>query len=257
MEDNKELTKKELAEMGKRGYKLEGVEPATFDSNVSTKLITSRKLAHEIAKFFFAMTEDVAGCIIDVNKLTNRVSCWLYLQNNKFDYEKNKFKAVLQSNQIARNSSIIDAYTNTYRAQNTLMSLTDDAKATFEEFLWVDAPRGQKQDGTKFPRWNQIYTEKTNNHDPYGINPAAVYNYGVVELDPTRILAKIYGEKASENAYFEYAIFINTIIGMQDVNYPNYLLSIMRANGETISKVASEVGFSMQNDLGFVTPFAP
>jgi len=257
MDDNKEkeLTKEELAELGKSGWKLTGVEPAKFESNVNTMLVTSRKLAHDFAKFFFAMSDDVAGCIIDVNKLTNRISCWLYLQNNKFDRKGKKFKAVVQSNLVARTSSIIDVYTNTYRSQNTLMSLTDDAKNVFDEFLYGDAPRTPKQGGKWVPQWNRIYAEKTENRNPYGINPAAVYNYGVIELDPTRILAKMYGEKASENAYFEYAILINSVIGMNNVQFPNYLLNIMQANGETINKVASEIGFSMQNDLGIVTPF--
>ena len=74
MEEKKELTKEELAELGKSGWKMTGVSPATYESNVNTLLITSRKLAFEFAKFFYAMTDDVAGCIIDVNQLTKRVS---------------------------------------------------------------------------------------------------------------------------------------------------------------------------------------
>ena len=134
------------------------------------------------------------------------------------------------------------------------MTLTDDAKSVFEEFLYGDAPRSPKGQ-TWVPVWNRIYSEKTENRNPYGINPAAVYNYGVIELDPTRILAKIYGEKASENAYYEYSIMINNVIGIHDAQFPNYMLSITQANGETISKIASEIGFSMQNNLGIVTPF--
>ena len=254
MEEKKELTKEELAELGKSGWKMTGVSPATYESNVNTLLVTSRKLAFEFAKFFYAMTDDVAGCIIDVNQLTKRVSCWLYLQNNKYDHKSKKFKAVVQSNLVARTSSIIDVYTNTYRTNNTLMTLTDDAKSVFEEFLYGDAPRSPKGQ-TWVPVWNRIYSEKTENRNPYGINPAAVYNYGVIELDPTRILAKIYGEKASENAYYEYSIMINNVIGIHDAQFPNYMLSITQANGETISKIASEIGFSMQNNLGIVTPF--
>lgn len=255
MAEEKQLTDKELAELGKSGFKMTGVEPAKFDSNINTKLVTSRKLAQEFAKFFFAMSDDVAGCVIDVNRLmNNRVSCWLYLQNNKFNPNGNKFKAVVQSNLVARTSSIIDVYTNTYRSNNTLMTLTDDAKNLLEEFLWADAPRTPKGGNKWVPIWNRIYSERTENRNPYGINPAAVYNYGVVELDPTRILAKIYGEKSSESAYYEYGVAINSVIGMHDVQFPNYLLIISQGNGDTINKIANEIGFSMQNDLGIVTP---
>lgn len=251
--EEKKVSREDM-EVGKGLFKLDNVTPAKFEANVTMKLTTSIKLARQFAEFFYSMSDDVAGCIVDIDQMTKRVACYLYLQNSKFTNEK-KFKAVVQSNMAVRGSSIIDRYTNTYKAQNTIMSLTDDAKNVFQEFLPFSAPRKNKGGNVWVPIWEQIYSEKVENKNPYGINPAAVYNYGVIQLDPNRILAKMYGEKPSENDYFEYEVFPMYVMGTYGVQFPNYILSISQGNGETIRKVCNEIGFSMQNDLGIVTPF--
>lgn len=251
MEEKKELSQRELAEIGKSGYEITGVTPDEFQANIKARLVTSRRLAYEFAKFFYQMTDDVAGFLVEMDALNKRIVAWVFLQNNKFSNE-NKFKAVIQSNQVVRGTSIVDVYMNTRREQSAYMTLTDDAKNVFDQFLFDDPGIRYNKNGKWVPKWNQLYSEKTNNRNIYGNNPNSVYNFGVLPLDPRKILAKMFGEKASETDYFEYTI--TPRIALPGGSYPNILLDIQQANGETINETANEIGWQTQNELGFVTP---
>lgn len=255
-EKEKKVITREDKEIGKSNFQLEGVKPIQFRDNEANCFILSTTLARDIAAFFYDLTEDVVGALVQVNQ-AGKLSVDLFLQNNAFK-DENKFKAVIPTATEVRSSSIVDQMRNVNSAKNAMLALTDDAKAVFEQFLFFEAPR-KKIGNLIVPEWNKIFFERPVCKNTFGINPSAVATYGIVTIDPERVLAKMYGEKCSDKAYYQYKLMIigiaNNRFTTGGVAFPNYSIKISRYNEENVRRNSQEIGMNMNNDLGFITPF--
>lgn len=253
---NSEPTREDK-EMGKSNFTVAEVRPIAFRANEENCFILSDTLAREIASYFFELTDDVVGALIYINQF-NKVACDLFMQNNRFK-DENKFKAVIPTATKVRSSSIVDQMRNVTSAQNAMLALTDDAKSVFEPFLQWEAPRKKINANLIVPDWNRIFFEKPAQKNVFSVNPNAISTFGIVSLDPERILAKMYGEKVNEKAYFQYKLVVlgvaNNRAIMNNVAFPNYNIKISRINEENVRRNSQEIGMSMNNELGFVTPF--
>ena len=244
-------------ELGKSNFVLQEVKPIGFRANEENCFILSTTLAKDIASFFYELSDDIVGALVYLNQY-NKVAVDLFMQNNRFK-DGDKFKAVIPTTEQVRSSSIIDQMRNVTSAKNATLALTDDAKAVFGDFLPLEAPRKKITANQIVPEWNKIFFEKPAQKNVFGLNPNTISTYGIVTLDPERVLAKVYGEKCSEKCYYQYKLIVigiaNNRYSTGGTAFPNYTLKISRFNEENVRRNSQEIGMNMNNDLGFITPF--
>ena len=254
------VTDVEKKKLGMSDFSYE-IEPQELDSNIESLMIDSFSLGREVNKFFKLMTDDYVGCKITLDN--NSVVCTLFFQDNPIADNSDKFKAVIPSNVINKaHGSIIDIVNSAYNPNRHSLTLTEDAKKVFKDFIpfrhYVTFDKLFDDKGNVI--WNKIYSETTIRNQFGGFSVNKPYTYGVLVIDLTRWLAKIYGEK-SGNDYYQYEVsvvrnimnpFATNFSGFY-ANNTKYLLNVTRYNQETIKKLALENNIiPTGNELGII-----
>lgn len=208
------------------------VDPIEFDHQCQTKYVTSLDLAQMFNAFFKSCLEDYEGCFlapkpgnIQNNETMVELSVYLTKKNNGTSSEGKIISLVDLARDIdVSKANMIQRINNiNNRAASKLYRIEEDSKKFFESLAYQG-------------KWDEKFAI-----EQVDANNRNVVLVKILNLDPVKILKKIYGAKV-DGEEFEYRLTAVKIAGPN-----NYMLKIDRLNENNMKALAAKIGYVQPN----------
>ena len=226
-------------ELGRGGAEIVVSAPMEFNPNKIEKAIMTTDLEKQIGSMFKSICDDTVMTLVRVAE-NGKLIVELFFQAEPYDKNNlgKKFKAVIPHELEARSGNTVDSLKMLGRSKTSVLSLTEDAKRNLADLVLSE----HCDRNTRKVNWNLVYSERFDYRDVFenGTPKRITYNYGVVILDPARVIARLYGEKNPNGAYYQYVIEGITVRGVKEcsngVKIPIYQMKVSRLDREAIDK---------------------
>ncbi len=208
------------------------VDPIEFDHQCQTKYVTSLDLAQMFNAFFKSCLEDYEGCFlapkpgnIQNNETMVELSVYLSKKNNGTSSEGKIISLVDLARDIDVNKATPIQRINNInnRAASKMYRIEEDSKKFFESLAYQG-------------KWDEKFAI-----EQVEANNRNVILVKILNLDPVKILKKIYGSKV-DGEEFEYRLSAVKIAGPN-----NYMLKIDRLNENNMKALAAKIGYVQPN----------
>lgn len=211
--------------------RLEVKTPDGFNPTYETRLITTQDICKKVNGLFRNAISDFFGSTILPNPTTGQMELTIYLKDTGASDKVKMIEPVVSTNLGTNDMGSRIANLNSRNLGRTIQ-LTKDAQEIFQEFLL------KPNYGNNKINWNNYSMECAEQVAAYG----GRYNIYIklFNLNLNAVLAKIWGETATEGGRYEYsAVIAKPIPGTN-----NFIVTIQRFHNNNIEEFASQVGLT-------------